>query len=206
MRNITNQSQFSVGAAITLFLCKSLRQESMAAGGKEQSNILPTDEEPIASLLDPSCEIPPDIQFEIFDEANTLMGVLGGHKNLMALRSPVFKAMFFGAFNGNGDTVQIRETSLVAFKALLKHIHDDKIQDDWQKIDIGEVAKIADIAERYHLPGLRAKTVQYAEKFRFSKEKLLETFHLAEQVPQPEFSEALFHNCVDSVTVSLFAF
>ena len=66
----------------------------MAAGGKEQSNILPTDEEPIASLLDPSCEIPPDIQFEIFDEAGTLVGVLGGHKNLMALKSPVFKTMF----------------------------------------------------------------------------------------------------------------
>ena len=65
---------------------------------------------------------------------------------------------------------------LAAFAVLLKHIHDDK-KDDWQKIDKGEVAKIADIAERYHLPGLRAKTVQYAEKFRFPKEKLLETFH-----------------------------
>ena len=45
-----------------------------------------------------------------------------------------------------------------AFAVLLKHIHEDK-KDDWQKIDIGEAAKIADIAERYHLPGLRAKTV-----------------------------------------------
>jgi len=143
-------------------VCKSVKEGTMAAGGKEQSNILPTDEEPIASLLDPSCEIPPDIQFEIFDEAGTLVGVLGGHKNLMALRSPVFKTMFFGAQwkEQGGDKVQIRDTSLVAFKALLKHIHDDKKEDDWQKIDndIAEVAKIADIAERYHLPGLKAKT------------------------------------------------
>ena len=118
----------------------------MATGRK--SNILPTDEEPIASLLDPECEIPTDIRFEIYDDAERLLGVLGGHKNLMALRSPVFKAMLFGALKER-ETVQVKDTSLVAFKALLKHIHEDKKLDNWQTMDIGEVAKIADIAERY---------------------------------------------------------
>ena len=100
----------------------------------------------------------------------------------MALRSPVFKTMFFGALKENGDTVQIKDTSLVAFKALLKHIHNDKKEDDWQKMDIGEVARIADIAERYHLPGLKTKTVEYAKNYSFTKEKLLETFRLVELV------------------------
>ena len=45
------------------------------------------------------------------------------------------------------DTIQIKDTSLVAFKALLKHIHDDKKEVDWWKMDIGEMARIADIAE-----------------------------------------------------------
>ena len=52
----------------------------MAAVRKEQSNILPTDEEPIASLLDPDCEIPPDIHFEIYDEAGTMLGLLGAQE------------------------------------------------------------------------------------------------------------------------------
>ena len=77
------------------------------------------------------CEIPPDIHFEIHDETGTMLGLLGGHKNLMALRTPVFKTMFFGALTEKGDTVQIKDTSLVAFKALLKHIHDDIKEDDW---------------------------------------------------------------------------
>ena len=169
----------------------------MAAVRKEHSNILPTDEEPISSLLDPECEIPPDIYFEIHDEAGTMQGLLGGHKNLMALRSPVFKTMFFGALKESGDTVQIRDTSLAAFKVLLKHIHDDKKEEDWERMDIGEVARIANIGERYHLPGLKTKTVEYAKNYRFPQEKLLQTFCLAEQVPHPEFSNALLHNCED---------
>ena len=169
----------------------------MAVVRKEQSNILPTDEEPIASLLDPECEIPPDIKFEIHDEAGTMLGLLGGHKNLMALRSPVFKTMFFGAMKENGETVIIKDTSLAAFQALLKHIHDDNKEDDWQKMDIGEVARIADIAERYHLPGLKTKTVEYAINYSFPKKRLLETFRLAEQMPHPLFSKALLRNCED---------
>ena len=168
----------------------------MAAVRKEHSNILPTDEEPISSLLDPECEIPPDIYFEIHDEAGSTQGLLGGHKNLMALRSPVFKTMFFGALKESGDTVQIRDTSLAAFKVLLKHIHDDK-KEERERMDIGEVARIADIAERYHLPGLKTKTVEYAKNYRFPQEQLLQTFCLAEQVPHHEFSNALLRNCED---------
>ena len=44
------------------------RQDSQFPNGcreKGQSNILPTDDEPIASLLDPECEIPLNIHFEI---------------------------------------------------------------------------------------------------------------------------------------------
>ena len=48
-----------------------------------------------------------------------------------------------------------------------------------------------------YLPGLKTKTVEYAKNFSFPKEKLLETFCLAEQVPHPHFSKALLHNCED---------
>ena len=68
----------------------------------------------------------------------------------------------------------------------MKHIHDDKKEDYWRKMDKGEMARIADVAERYHLPRLKTKTVEYAQNFNFPKEKLLETFCLAEQVPHPQ--------------------
>ena len=169
----------------------------------KQSNILPTDEEPLSSLLSPDCEIPSDIQFEIFDEAGTLLGTLGGHKNLMALRSPVFKRMFYGPLKEKGDTVQVKFTSLVAFNALLKHIHGDTKKEDWEMLPIEEVAKIADIAERYDLPGLKSQTTLFAKNWSFPKEKLLETFCLAEQVLHQEFSEALKKNCEELLLATL---
>ena len=48
-----------------------------------------------------------------------------------------------------------------------------------------------------YLPGLKTKTVEYAKNFSFPKEKLLDTFCLAEQVPHLDFSKALLHNCED---------
>ena len=52
-----------------------------------------TDTKTIAHLMDPECEIPYDIHFDIEDDAGTTLGTLGGHKAIMALKSPVFKAM-----------------------------------------------------------------------------------------------------------------
>ena len=165
-------------------------------GRRDESNLLPTDEEPLASLLNPGCGIPPDVYFAIDDEeGGTLLGLLGGHRNLMALKSPVFKTMFYGSVK-ESDPVQIKDTSLGAFKEMLKYIHEGaEEENNWRKMDIGEVIKIADLAERYHLPGLMSKTVDFAKSYQFPKEYLLETFCLAESVPFLEFSEALLENC-----------
>ena len=157
---------------------------------------MPTDEEPIATLLNTDCGIPPDIHFQIYDAEGTILGSLGGHKNLMALKSPVFKIMFFGALKECGDTVQIKDTSLGSFKELLRYVHEEE-GGDWCKMGIGEVLKIADLAEKYHLPGLKSKTVVFARSFQFTKENVLETFCLAESTPFLEFSEALLQNCDD---------
>ena len=166
------------------------------SGRREQSNILPTDEEPLASLLNPGCGIPFDVYFAIEDEeGGTLLGLLGGHKNLMALKSPVFKTMFYGSMKEN-DPVQIKATSLGAFKEMLKYIHEGaEAENDWRKMDIREVIKIADLAERYHLPGLMSRTVDFATSYQFPKKHLIETFCLAESVPFLEFSKALLKNC-----------
>ena len=160
------------------------------------TNILPTDEEPLVSLLNPGCGIPPDVYFAIEDEeGGTLLGLLGGHRNLMALKSPVFKTMFYGSLK-ESDPVQIKDTSLVAFKEMLKYIHEGtEEENNWRKMDIGEVIKIADLAERYHLPGLMSKTVDFAKSYQFPKKYLLKTFCLAESVPFTELSEALLQNC-----------
>ena len=59
-----------------------------------------------------------------------------------------------------------------AFKDLLRYIHEDTFKEedeDLCKMGIVEVIKIADLAEKYHLPGLKSKTVTFAKSFQFPK-------------------------------------
>ena len=84
-----------------------------------------TDSDTVAHLLNPACGIPPVIHFEIEDQAGTRLGMLEGHKTIMALKSPVFKAMLYGPLRETGDLIKIRDTSMIAFKTMLEYIHDD---------------------------------------------------------------------------------
>ena len=93
------------------------------------SNVQATDSKTAASLLDPSCGIPPDVHFEIEDSEGTSLGILGGHRTIMALKSPVFKAMFFGPMKEEGDLIRIRDSSMFAFQIMLKYMHDAK--EEW---------------------------------------------------------------------------
>ena len=75
------------------------------------SNVEATDSKTVASLLDPACDIPFDTHFDIENEEGTKLGTLGGHKNILALKSPVFKAMLFGPLKETSDHIRIKVTS-----------------------------------------------------------------------------------------------
>lgn len=52
------------------------------------------------------------------------MTPVGGHKAVLALKSPVFKSMLFGQLAETGDLVKIRKTSMFSFKEMLRYMHD----------------------------------------------------------------------------------
>ena len=124
--------------------------------------------------------------------------MLEGHKNIMALKSPVFKAMLYGPLRETGDLIKIRNTSMFAFKTMLEYIHDD-LRERWPwETDIKEVIHIADLAERYHLPGLKEWTIDSAYALQFPKDKLIEIASLAEQFHVfTDLSKALLFNCAE---------
>ena len=162
----------------------------------QPSNIEATDSETLAYLRNPTCGIPFDVHFEIEDEEGTCVGVVGGHRAVLALKSPVFKAMLYGAMAERGDVIKIKKTSVFAFKEMLVYMHDAKM--DWRpwSIDTRELFRMADLAERYNLPGLSERVIDYAKKCLFPKEKLLEIASLAEGFNMfTELSEALLDNC-----------
>ena len=168
------------------------------------SNVEATDSKTAASLLDPSCGIPPDVHFEIEDSEGTSLGILGGHRTIMALKSPVFKAMFFGPMKEEGDLIRIRDSSMFAFQAMLKYIHDAKEKWGPWEVDFKEVLHIANLVQRYNLPGLERKIVSYAINFLYPEDKLMEIASLAEQFHMYEdVSEALLANCANYLTTTI---
>ena len=125
------------------------------------SNVEATDSETNASLMDPACGIPFDVNFQIEDDAGNTLGTLGGHKNIMALKSPVFKAMLFGPMKETCDPIKIKNTSMFAFKTTLCYIHG--VEEEWWpwSIDVSELVLIVDLAERFHLSGLKERAIFY---------------------------------------------
>ena len=53
-----------------------------------------TESNALEVLLNPDCGIPFDVYFDIEDEAGTKLGTFGCHKNILALKSPVFNALW----------------------------------------------------------------------------------------------------------------
>ena len=65
-------------------------------------------------------------------------------------------------------------------------------------MDKRDVFKVADLAERYHLPGLFTKIVNFAKNIRFASDEVMEMFCLAEEFQIfKELSEALKENIAD---------
>ena len=88
-----------------------------------------TESDAIEVLLNPDCGIPFDIHFDIEDEAGTKLGTFGCHKNILPLKSPVFKAMFFGSLRETGDHIKIKATSMKAFKTMLLYVYG--VDEEW---------------------------------------------------------------------------
>ena len=138
------------------------------------SNIQATDEESLLSLTDPAFGVPFDVHFEIEDDEGFIVGVVGAHKAVMALRSPVFKAMFYGPLAETGELIRIKKTSMFAFKEMVRYMHDADLDERPWAIGVRELIRMADLAERYNLPGLSERLVDYARAYLFPRESLLE--------------------------------
>ena len=139
-----------------------------------------TESNALEVLLNPDSGIPFDIHFDIEDEAGTKLGTFGCHKNILALKSPVFKAMLFGSLRETSDHIKIKATSKKAFKTMLLHVYG--VDEEWLpwSLDIRDMFLTTDLAQRYNLAGLHQKIVKHAGNFFIPKERLVEIAHIVE--------------------------
>ncbi|XP_062608128.1 BTB/POZ domain-containing protein 6-B-like [Saccostrea cucullata] len=90
-----------------------------------------------------------DISFKFPNESEEEKSVLRAHKLILAIRSPVFKAMFYGTLQEVGQDVNIEDISYDIFKTLLRFIYTDKI-----KLEGDTVIPTLHAAQKYQIPAL----------------------------------------------------
>uniref|UniRef100_A0A7N0V5N0 BTB/POZ and MATH domain-containing protein 3 n=1 Tax=Kalanchoe fedtschenkoi TaxID=63787 RepID=A0A7N0V5N0_KALFE len=130
-------------------------------------------------------EVGCDVVFRVGDE------VFKAHKLILAARSPVFKAQFFGHVgNPKMDLVEIEDVEPVIFKAMLLFIYSDKYPDIHQVIDSMSMRTSTFLAQ--HL-------LAAADRFDLDRLKLLCEAKLCEEVNVETVSTTLalaeHHGC-----------
>lgn len=80
------------------------------------------------------------------------------HKMILALRSPVFKAMFYGSFPQSKGDIRIEDITLETFQRLVKYLYTDHLQLSKQS-----VIPLLYAAQKYQIAGLISKCENYLQ-------------------------------------------
>ncbi|XP_058448662.1 BTB/POZ domain-containing protein 2-like [Malaya genurostris] len=87
-----------------------------------------------------------DCQFLVGTESNCKL--IGAHKLILCMSSPVFQAMLRGQLAENEDTIQVPDIEPLIFEWLLKYIYTDDIT----KGSVDETCKLYYAADKYMFP------------------------------------------------------
>ncbi|XP_063415862.1 BTB/POZ domain-containing protein 2-like [Mytilus trossulus] len=80
------------------------------------------------------------------------------HKMILALRSPVFKAMFYGSFPQREGDIWIEDIKLDSFRRLMKYLYTDLLQ-----LNKNSVIPLLYAAKKYQISGLISKCEKYLQ-------------------------------------------
>ena len=83
------------------------------------------------------------------------------HKFLLALASPIFRTGFYGAQFQEENKIEMKETTLDAFKTMLSIIYKRPV--NFKNMSVDLVFELVNLAERYDLLKLKAKLKQELE-------------------------------------------
>ncbi|XP_063415861.1 BTB/POZ domain-containing protein 6-A-like [Mytilus trossulus] len=86
------------------------------------------------------------------------IAVIPAHKMILALRSPVFKAMFFGSFPQRGGDIRIEDIDLNTFRIVMKYLYTDHLQ-----LSKDSVIPVLYAAQKYQIAGLISKCENYLQ-------------------------------------------
>lgn len=111
---------------------------------------------------------PKDIRFTFEKESK----IVSAHKDLLAVSSPVFNAMFNGELQEKGD-VKIADAPAAAFREFLQFFYVDQVV-----LTMENIADVLNLAHKYDVTG-GVRIVAKFLKENIETDKLLLALHLA---------------------------
>jgi len=162
---------------------------------------------PEYAILLQDSEIPFDVTFQVVvAEGNTVTekgldkgvkkvkGEIKAHKYILAASSSVFKGMFFGPMKESKDVIDVKETTVEAFKKLIEYIYQVDIE--CRDISLVELYDIVNLAELYNIPKLTEELKIQMENIPLSMDNLMDVATIASEYSQfEEVSNCVMMSC-----------
>lgn len=123
-----------------------------------------------------------DVEFRVMDQNSRSLGSIFAHRNLLALVSPVFKKMFYGAIKEEDRVVTIQQASFAAFDLLIKFCYTgDTGLVAACKDDISQLFETCRMANMYEVPELETEVKQHIEQYQISSRNYADVFRVVEE-------------------------
>ena len=99
-----------------------------------------------------------DVKFVVFDGngENESRQMIPAHKFILAISSPVFKAMFYGKLVETGRTIELPDCDYESLLELFRYMYSDEVN-----LSGSNVMKVLYLAKKYMVPSLANKCVKY---------------------------------------------
>jgi hypothetical protein len=158
-----------------------------------------------SQFLGEDSELPPDIVFNVMEqgekEEDEILNLedwktcqVPAHKFLLAGVSPVFRREFFGPLKTTKDIIDIKETTIEAFTAMINYIC---MPDGLRNISCPQtLCQILNLAERYDIVGLKESITQKLQQLTITSENMMFTATIAKNYAVFEdVSKMLINKC-----------
>jgi len=116
------------------------------------------------------------------------------HRIILASFSTVFSAMFYGPMKETRDVIDVKGTTVSAFKTMIEFFY--QVDVDCTELGIHELFQIVNLAERYNVDRLKEEMKNQMEILSIPMENLMEAVSMASKFANFEAaSSALMLNC-----------
>jgi len=127
------------------------------------------------------------------------------HKFLLASVSDVFESMFFGDMKEKREVIELKETTMVAARALFNYIYEKPDSVKIEAMSMKNIFHLYKLADRYRITSLMETVEEVIKNKELTKENVMEVAAMAEKylIVFEDISKDLQKRCGNFVRASM---